>query len=212
MKTSDEYQVNDEVLVYQNDDFNQYGTISEIRNKSFLIKFDDGAKKWIQQNQLKRFHIDDAKAMCVVCKKLNSTQSIRICCQCHRGFHTKCTPQTQSKTDPNSQQWCCQNCTTTPIKTESCLNNSMDKSIATNRDQQIQSKIEKINKFPYDLDSLTWDTYHRQNSEQTYCYCGKRGKWFIQMLQCIRCQQWFHAKCVKCLNSPLYFGDRFVSF
>lgn len=40
------------------------------------------------------------------------------------------------------------------------------------------------------------------------CYCGEKSDWFMQMLQCARCLQWFHAKCIKCLNFPLYFGDR----
>lgn len=40
------------------------------------------------------------------------------------------------------------------------------------------------------------------------CYCEEKGDWFMQMLQCARCLQWFHAKCVKCLNFPLYFGDK----
>lgn len=45
-----------------------------------------------------------------------------------------------------------------------------------------------------------------QNQEG--CYCQEKGEWFMQMLQCARCLQWYHAKCVKCLNFPLYFGDR----
>jgi hypothetical protein len=58
-------------------------------------------------------------------------------------------------------------------------------------------------------DELSWDQSHHSNTEQRYCYCGKDGEWFMQMLQCGRCKQWFHEKCVKCLQYPLYCGDRY---
>lgn len=57
-------------------------------------------------------------------------------------------------------------------------------------------------------DTLNWDAYHRVNMENIYCYCGRDGEWFTQMLQCGRCRQWFHEKCVNCLRYPLYCGDR----
>lgn len=196
MKSSDEYKISDEVLVHRTNNLIYLGTISEIRNKTYLIKFDDGAEEWTDLNQLKKFQSNAIDTFCVVCKKSNNCDTIRICCHCHRGFHIKCI-QFQSKSD---QQWCCHNCTATKRTELTQLNTKIERKF----------KIDKTNKFSYDLDALTWDAHHRENIEQIYCYCGKDGKWYLQMLQCVRCQQWFHANCIKCLSSPLYFGDRFV--
>lgn len=52
------------------------------------------------------------------------------------------------------------------------------------------------------------DKIVKKTEVQEGCYCGEKGDWFMQMLQCVRCLQWFHSKCIKCLNYPLYFGDR----
>lgn len=70
-----------------------------------------------------------------------------------------------------------------------------------------------VTKFKLDLQSsnLTWDSAHRTNHEQKYCYCGETGQWFFKMIQCLRCKQWFHEKCVKSLTHPLFYGDTYVA-
>lgn len=67
-------------------------------------------------------------------------------------------------------------------------------------------------KLPYNLNDLHWDLQHRSNTENKYCYCGGPGKWFLKMLQCGRCRQWFHGRCLVSLRYPLFFGDRFYVF
>ena len=46
-----------------------------------------------------------------------------------------------------------------------------------------------------------------------YCYCGESGDWYRKMLQCDRCQQWFHQECIRSNLLPqLLLGDRFFEF
>ncbi|XP_031638714.1 polycomb protein Pcl [Contarinia nasturtii] len=109
-------------------------------------------------------------------------ENVQVCSQCQRGFHKKCSKL--SKSDESSTDWYCQKCSTSYADANE---SSSSQPIHTGR-------------------------IVKAKTVQETCYCGEKGDWFMQMLQCARCLQWFHAKCTKCLNFPLYFGDRFYLF
>ncbi|XP_053668149.1 uncharacterized protein LOC128718548 [Anopheles marshallii] len=69
-----------------------------------------------------------------------------------------------------------------------------------------------ITQLPYDLNNLKWDASHRVNTTGNYCYCGNDGDWAREMLQCRRCEQWFHGRCVRSLQFPIFHGDTFYVF
>lgn len=103
---------------------------------------------------------------------------VQVCSQCRRGFHNKCI-KISSKSDECSSS--------SSSSTWHCSVCSTSLAMAKHqRGLAAKPAAEPPNS----------------------CYCGEKGDWFMQMLQCARCLQWFHAKCVKCLNFPLYFGDR----
>ncbi|XP_035892197.1 uncharacterized protein LOC118503260 isoform X1 [Anopheles stephensi] len=74
------------------------------------------------------------------------------------------------------------------------------------------SSLVCTSQLPYDLKALHWDAHHRVNKTGNYCYCGNDGDWAREMIQCRRCEQWFHGRCVRSLQFPIFHGDTFYVF
>jgi len=66
----------------------------------------------------------------------------------------------------------------------------------------------------YDLNNLSWNKDHTVNQQGVYCYCGESGSWYSKMVQCSRCCQWFHERCLapRPMAMPIIFGDLFYLF
>ena len=36
----------------------------------------------------------------------------------------------------------------------------------------------------------------KENEQEKYCYCGATGDWYLKMIQCEKCLNWFHINCL----------------
>ncbi|KAL6264740.1 hypothetical protein P5V15_004839 [Pogonomyrmex californicus] len=211
----------DDVLQHRDGKY-YLGTVVEVdlARERCLVKFLDNTSSWSSFKELTKLAMPDSDVMCVLCKKSQpkTDNDIIVCDKCGRGYHQMCHQPEIPKSEPGKDiHWICKRCIDSQPRTrESCEpKNSMVKAsirkVCSGRDQP-QPPPDDMTKLPYDPDMLNWDAHHRVNAEQIYCYCGLNGEWYAQMLQCGRCKQWFHEKCIRCLTYPLYSGDRFYVF
>ncbi|KAG8034512.1 hypothetical protein G9C98_007588 [Cotesia typhae] len=213
----------EDVLLQLKDGKFYLGTIVEVdlAQERCLVKFLDNTSSWSSVKELTKLGTPDSNVMCVLCKKFKPKpdNDIIVCDKCGRGYHQHChKPQVTTEEANADSYWKCKRCQENILKTTRDgpdPKNSMIKAnirkVCSGRDQP-QPPPEDMTKLPYDPEMLSWDSHHRVNAEQIYCYCGLNGEWYTQMLQCARCKQWFHEKCVSCLTFPLYSGDRFYVF
>ncbi|XP_070509495.1 polycomb protein Pcl [Chironomus tepperi] len=207
---SGNFEVDEDVLMEGTDGKFYLGTIINSKLEEYLIRFDDNTEKWSNSCKLKKLTASPTKngedsSLCVICKISKEFDVVEICSQCSRGYHRNCFKEQSI----HPSRWNCSKCSVDVI--------SISDSEELESEFAAELTTEEFNqkptlKLPYDLSSLKWDSAHRLNKENIYCYCGLIGSWKDKMLQCCRCRQWFHNNCIKSWDGYLLHGDTFFIF
>lgn len=220
---SEIFSLNEDVLLKSHDEKLYLGTVVNIQNGKYLVKFDDNTEKWSCERDLKKLNSSlnksehDDEPLCVVCKERSETDLVEVCHKCSRGYHRHCLKDSSANF---SSPWCCDRCTVSEIISisDSEDNESDDVPHTTTLPYNVSQLVEQQNSVILScllysqIKSLKWDAQHRENKEQIYCYCGETGSWKAQMLQCCKCHQWFHEKCTSAFKGFLMHGDTFFVF
>ncbi|XP_022250696.1 metal-response element-binding transcription factor 2-like [Limulus polyphemus] len=178
----------------------------EEKLKKALVRFEDSSEYWTLFKDMQRGNMSGGEIVCVKCENGQSDppNEIVICDHCNLGYHQHChRPKISSEVLKPEVPWYCRSCI---FASTAKKGGAVKKGLYGQVMQQMKMTL------PYDLYTLTWDAQHKFNSEQCYCYCGGPGEWYLKMLQCCRCKQWFHEACLQCLDFPLLYGDRFYIF
>ncbi|XP_064649583.1 PHD finger protein 19-like isoform X2 [Lineus longissimus] len=173
------------------------------------IRFEDDSEYWSLFKDIQRgiVQIDPTSDIyCRMCHtgKSDSPNEIVLCDGCGIGYHQQChKPVIQSSILKPDVSWVCRNC----VFATTAKRGGADK-----EGPNSEALLEMKKSLPYNAKELKWDNQHKTNNQQIYCYCGGPGDWYLKMLQCCRCNQWFHEACIQCLDMPIIYGDRFYIF
>ncbi|CAH1272273.1 MTF2 [Branchiostoma lanceolatum] len=208
MSPRKDYVVSQDVLARWTDGLFYLGTVKKVDEKlgRCYILFEDQSSFWVMFKDMMGSPNYNTELTCTLCSDGTSEEpnQIVICDRCGQGYHQLChqPPILDSVLEPEVQ-WLCRQC---------IFANSVKRGGALKKGPNAKALQQMKLALPYELSSLSWDSAHRTNKQECYCYCGGPGDWYLKMLQCSRCRQWFHEACVQCLEKPMLYGDRFYLF
>ncbi|NWI11243.1 MTF2 factor, partial [Crypturellus soui] len=199
-----------DVLARWSDGLFYLGTIKKINKlkQNCFIIFEDSSKSWVlwKDIQTGKNCSESGEMVCTICQEEYSEapNEMVICDKCGQGYHQLChTPNIDSSVIDSDDKWLCRQCV---FATTTKRGGALKKGPNAKALQVMKQTL------PYNATELEWDAGHKTNVQQCYCYCGGPGDWYLKMLQCCKCKQWFHEACVQCLQKPMLFGDRFYTF
>uniref|UniRef100_A0A4W3HGE4 Metal-response element-binding transcription factor 2 n=1 Tax=Callorhinchus milii TaxID=7868 RepID=A0A4W3HGE4_CALMI len=197
-----------DVLARWSDGLFYLGTVKKVnkQKESCFVIFEDSSKSWVLWKDIQTGASGSGEMVCTICQEEYSEapNEMVICDKCGQGYHQKChIPNIDSSVIASDAKWLCRQCV---FATTTKRGGALKKGPNAKALQVMKQTL------PYQLEDLQWDLGHKTNHQQCYCYCGGPGDWYLKMLQCWRCKQWFHEACIQCLQKPMLYGDRFYLF